>query len=305
MSLLQVSTEDAPSDRKAAAEALKKQREAKRKKEELLLKHKLEKSTESCIDALCHHDMCNSLACWSTEEDMVDEGVKKIKSKAAQLNAAKENVRMRVLGLGFSDLAHPWSKDGVVHSVDELCNHLKHTIGEEGRRTKLNKPPPMMPKRKDMLTLGAAAPDLAAVDKKQQDNTGSFEENAKRVREEREEAGAGDRCGLMQPEVNNKLIGQRLDVCFCCDLIDEEGSELRWCQRSTTEVSNGSNMNKTGRRSGKSKAGEAVMIRWDKNDLTGEPESESPQLLLASKWNPQKKHKERCWRMDVRVANGN
>ena len=160
---MQVSTEDAPSDRKAAAEALKKQREAKRKKEELLLKHKLEKATESCIDALCHRDMCNSLACWSMEEDMVDEGVKKIKSKAAQLNAAKENVRMRVLGLGFSDLAHPWSKDGVVHSVDELCNHLKHTIGEEGRRTMPNKPPPTMPKRKDMLTLGTAVLDLAAV----------------------------------------------------------------------------------------------------------------------------------------------
>jgi len=216
MSLLQVSTEEAPSDRKAAAEALKKQREAKRKKEELLLKHKLEKSTESCIDALCHHDMCNSLACWSTEEDMVDEGVKKIKSKAAQLNAAKENVRMRVLGLGFSDLAHPWSKDGVVHSVDELCNHLKHIIGEEGRRTMPNKPPPTMPKRKDMLTLGAAAPDLAAVDKKQQDNTGSFEENAKRVREEREEAGAGDRCGLMQPEAeaNNELMANGWTSAF-------------------------------------------------------------------------------------------
>ena len=110
---------------------------------------------------------------------------------------------------------------------------------------------------------------------------------------------------LSMPEVNNDLIGQRLDVCFRYDLIDEEGSEFRWCQGLVTEVLNGSNMNKTGRRSGKCKSGEAVMIRWDKNDSTGEPESESPQVLLASKWNPQKKHKEGCWRMDVRVANGN
>ena len=69
----------------------------------------MDRATESFIDAIYYHEMYNSEACWRVNRD-VDRGLKKLKSNTAKINALKENIRMRVLGLGWIDLSTPWSK---------------------------------------------------------------------------------------------------------------------------------------------------------------------------------------------------
>ena len=72
----------------------------------------MRKSNESYIDDLYYHDMYYQAACWKTSQS-VDCELKKLKSKSAKLVALKDNIHMRVIGLGWEDLATPWSKNGI------------------------------------------------------------------------------------------------------------------------------------------------------------------------------------------------
>ena len=51
--------------------------------------------------------------------------LKRLGSKSAKLRALKDNIKIRVLGLGWSDLGTPWSRNGRDLLVEELANHLK------------------------------------------------------------------------------------------------------------------------------------------------------------------------------------
>ena len=104
-SLMLVAREDRDKLRKFDASALEDQRAEKERKEELLKMRGLKKATESYIDSIYYHEMYHSAACWKTSA-AVDIELKKLKSKSRQLNALKENIRMRVIGLGLGVLQH-------------------------------------------------------------------------------------------------------------------------------------------------------------------------------------------------------
>ena len=125
--LLKVAKDDAPIAQKQDKAALQKQRAEKHRKDELLVEHGVNKASEDFIDALYYYEMYCSLACWKTVT-MVDCKLRKLKSKTAKLNALKENIRMRVLGLGWKDLSIPWSKQGNILTVNQLSTHLKIII---------------------------------------------------------------------------------------------------------------------------------------------------------------------------------
>ena len=61
----------------------------------------------------------------------VDREIKRLKSISAQHSALKEIIRIRVLGFGWSNFAHPWSKNGILYSPQELTIHLKSIIKVE------------------------------------------------------------------------------------------------------------------------------------------------------------------------------
>ena len=90
--------------------------------------------------------MFTSEACWMTAT-IVNSELKKIKSRSAKLSALKEQIRIRVLGLGWDDLATPWSKDGKILTPDELSLHLKMIIKEQKRRIIPAKSPAKSPAR--------------------------------------------------------------------------------------------------------------------------------------------------------------
>ena len=87
--------------------ALLKQRQEKQRKEELMHEKCMKKASESFIDALYYHEMFGSAACWMTVSS-VDRELRKLQSKSSKITALKDNIRIRVLGLGWIDLATPW-----------------------------------------------------------------------------------------------------------------------------------------------------------------------------------------------------
>ena len=133
ISLPYMTKEYAAKTRKYDNDALEAQRAEKRRKEELMKDNNKKKASESFIDALYYHEMYFSPACWKTE-NIVNRELQKFKSKSAKLYALKENIRIRVIGLGWSDFSITWSKDGKEKSILCLANHLKKVISQTRRK---------------------------------------------------------------------------------------------------------------------------------------------------------------------------
>ena len=93
----------------------------------------------------------------------MDRELKRLNSKSAKLDGLKENIRMRVLGLGWTDLHTAWSKNGKEYMVNELSNHLKKIISHQRTREIPNKPPLELPERKQLPTLGEKLPHCHAL----------------------------------------------------------------------------------------------------------------------------------------------
>ena len=105
------------------------------------------------------------------------------------MEALKENIQMRVIGLGWKQFAITWSHKGAKRSVDELATHLKMIIREEKRLTPPKDPALEMPKRLELPILGTASQQriesnaTAAIDEKE------VRERAAELRMQREARG--------------------------------------------------------------------------------------------------------------------
>ena len=66
----------------------------------------------------------------------------------------KEQIRIRVIGFGWKDLHHPWSRDGRDYSPEELLTHLVDTIiPEQSSRGIPDMPTMDLPSRKETKQL--------------------------------------------------------------------------------------------------------------------------------------------------------
>ena len=300
-SLIIMALEYSPETKKVDQILLSKQRAAKRQKEKLAHEHGLQMASEKYIDALYYYDKYGSPACWMNVKD-VDREIKKLKSVSAKLSALKENIRIRVIGFGWSNFAHPWSKNGIAYSPQELGVHLKSIIKAEKKCIIPNRPPTQLPQRKNLPQLGTQTSDVKELDALQQETSIDFDQNARKVRLDRESRGHGDRYSELQPttmpEIVNNFIGTRLDVCFKF-VLECGGEELSWCQGTVVDISNGNNMLYPNARSRCYKKGEAVEVLWDAIDGISD-KYKSIQKLQKTKWN---KQCEGAWRLDVNVNN--
>jgi hypothetical protein len=76
---------------------------------------------------------------------------KNLTSATAKLNATKEQIRTRVLGFGWKDLHHPWSKNGVAYTPQQLFDYLVDVIlPQERKRETPEKPERNLSSRKDL-----------------------------------------------------------------------------------------------------------------------------------------------------------
>ena len=158
--LLTVAIEDAPVTISTNRDDLDRQREAKRKKEEMIEKKSLDKAKEDLVEASYYWEMFHSEVCWKGNLSIVSKMLGRLKSESAKLEALKENIRMRVIGLGWKQFAITWSYKGAKRSVSKLAAHLKMIIREEKKLTPPKDPALVMPKRIELPILGTATRQL-------------------------------------------------------------------------------------------------------------------------------------------------
>ncbi len=153
--LLTVAIEDAPERISVNRDDLDKQREAKRKKEEMIRKKSLEKAKEDLVEASYYWEMYHSDICWKGKQSIVGKMLGRLKLESAKIEALKENIRMRVIGLGWKQFAITWSHRGTKQSVEELAAaHLRMIVREEKKLTPPEDSALEMPKCLELPILG-------------------------------------------------------------------------------------------------------------------------------------------------------
>ena len=293
-SLLQTALELSSEVRQLERDALKKQQETKRLKKETLLKNRLEAATKDYVDKLHYRGIFDSAACWKTCKQ-VDAEPRKIKSVSGKKEALKDQIRMRVLGLGWEDCHHAWSHGGTDYTPKELADHPKDGIIKKHKgHTIPTKPPVNLPTRKDLPILGSLSPDIIRLDTEKAKEEIELMEAAEKLMKEFEETGFGDRIADMQqkfaPKVDATLVGKKLEVLGKY-FIDGEW-EFVWAKGKVVGLPEPTAAKK---RSGKGKkkssatikANDFVIIEWGDNYCCkGKPKA-TKQKLAVSKWNKQ------------------
>ena len=142
-------------------------------------------------------------------------------------------IEMRVCGLGWSDLATTWQKQGesLAASVGRLKGHLKDVLIEEAVRTRrgelvwspdgvLLKPEEAaLPdfKAKTLKQLGTRTHDAGELAARALCSPEQVAAASRRERERREEAGFTDAVQVSQPKaptMTNSLVGARVEICW-------------------------------------------------------------------------------------------
>ena len=120
-----------------------------------------------------------------------------------------------MVGFGWKDLYHPWSKGGTDYSPEFLRDYLINTIlPEQDKRRIPEQPPVHLPSRGRRQQLGTRTADVDTLDKRSAGQENTFRQGRKRMRDELENAGTVDRCEKMQPPrptVIGPVIDTRID----------------------------------------------------------------------------------------------
>jgi len=278
-SLVQYAVSIPPEVCKEARDALDMQAKSKQQKKEALRKKKLVAAQVQYANALTYIDMYHSPACW---RDIGEARKKygKLRSETAKREACKEQIRIRVLGFGWSDLHHAWSEGGVDFSADKLFNHLTTKCFEAQQTRQIpTKPKVNLPSRGERQQLGTRSLDVDRLDKLCDADKKKIEKEGEQLREMMEEEGKIDRHKKLQggmPDIDETLINFRIEQLW--EFIENDSSAvLQWCKGTIVGV----------------KKDNKVHIKWDKESLRdGDPEI-TQEKLLVTKWN---KHDVRGWR---------
>ena len=281
-SLLTYALSVAPTVRKEEKEALENQHEAKKQKQKILLEKQMLACKQEYADALTYIEMAHSPAFWSTKT-MAKNQFKNPTSVSAKLNAVKEQIRIRVLGFGWKDLHHPWSKDGVAYTSQQLLDYLVDVILPEERKRGIPAKPQMnLPSRKNLPQLGGKTADVDALEMQYEIQKDKAVEEAIKLREELEEQGMTDRHEKLQPprpDVDEKLVDVEIEMLFSYDEPDGTSSNM-WCQGMVVGV----------------KKDNKVHIKWDGSTLREGDIAITEETLLKSKYN---KHVLGGWRYSL------
>jgi hypothetical protein len=130
--LLTVAIDDAPQTVSINRDALDNQRDAKRKKEEMIEKKSLEKAQESLVEASYYWDMCFSDVCWKGKQSIVGKILALLKSELAKLEAQKEKDPNASAWIGMEAICNYV----VARRCEEICGRAGYTfeIDYQGRK---------------------------------------------------------------------------------------------------------------------------------------------------------------------------
>ncbi len=281
-SLLTYAIYSAPAVRKEEKVQLNAQREEKLKKKELMRQKKLLACQKEYGEKLMYIDMANSPAFWNSKT-MANKEYKKLQSNTAKLNAVKLQIRIHVIGFGWKDLHHPWSKEGRAYTADELFKYLTDTLIPEQKRRGIPKSPEMdLPSRKFTPQLGTRTADVDRLDERYENVKEKAIEEAVAMRNQLEDEGIIDRHEKLQParpEVDEDLVGAEIEILYCYDEPDGSTTKM-WCQGEVVAV----------------RTRNRVHIQWDTSTLRDGDESITEETLLKTKYN---KHVIGGWRYSI------
>ncbi len=184
--------QQASSERKRFDDALKSQKEARRKKEEIALQKKLDNTQEEYIIAIYFFEQYHSQWAWMTVKEAT-EIYSRLPNEAQQLKAVKEQILICYLGLGWNEAHHPWSSGGTTYSSEHLFNHLIQKVIPLAMECKVPKEPPLtLPAPPNLPQLGEKSVIAETLHVGQFQNVVQFKERVYSIRDEREKEGRGD-----------------------------------------------------------------------------------------------------------------
>mmetsp|Transcript_26186 Transcript_26186/g.44648 ORF Transcript_26186/g.44648 Transcript_26186/m.44648 type:complete len:365 (-) Transcript_26186:8-1102(-) len=284
-SLLLFALSVAPAVRQAEKKALDKQRLVKKEKQDMLRKRKLIAVQTEYANALTYIDMFHSPAGWKTRKEARTK-FNALGSKTAKLDAVKEQIRIRVIGFGWKDLHHPWSKDGYEYTSEELLEYLLTKLIPEQAKSKRGipaKPTMTLPSRKQTMQLGTKTLDVVDLDAAYKEDKEQAIEEAIGLRDRLENDGKSDRYEKCQPpkpkKIDSSLEGAKIEQLWI--LTEPDGTKVRqWYQGKVVAV----------------KKRSKVRIKWNSECLRDGDLEITEERFLISKFN---KHVEEGWRFNV------
>jgi hypothetical protein len=183
-------------------------------------------------------EMAKSPAFWESVAK-AKAAYKKLESNTARLNAVKEQIRIYIIGFGWKDLHHPWSKEGRAYTADELFKYLVQTLIPEISHRGIPDSPTMdLPSRKLTPQLGTRTADLDELDQLHETRKQEAIEEAVAMRDQMEDDGIIDRHERLQParpEVDEDLIDAEIEILY--SYTEPDGSTKNmWCQGKVVVV---------------------------------------------------------------------
>ena len=258
------------------------QREEKNVKQQLLRQKKMLACQKEYGEKLTFIEMANSPAFWNSKA-VANREYNKLESHTAKLNAVKNQIRIHVIGFGWKDLHHPWSKNGKVYTADELFKYLVNTLVPEQSIRGIPEVPTMdLPSRKVTPQLGQRTVDVEMLDERYEEERQRAVDEAVTMRDELENDGVIDKYEKLQPtrpDMDANLIGVELEILYSYD--EPDGSQKKmWCQGVVVAIRTRSR----------------VHIKWDTSTLRDGDEPVTEETLQKSKYN---KHVIGGWRYSI------
>mmetsp|Transcript_3583 Transcript_3583/g.11053 ORF Transcript_3583/g.11053 Transcript_3583/m.11053 type:complete len:311 (-) Transcript_3583:70-1002(-) len=224
-----------------------------------------------------------------------------------QLDWLREQLEMRVIGLGFVHFKLQWSSssDATVGTVASLSEMLKEMLTEENQRRRTGNLPrraavPVM-KRKTFKELGTPMVQAASTSMTTKDlDPEQLLKLAERKREELEIEGeldiTSDRQPAKPPKLNDEFVGAEIEINWRYWTLDEKTGKrkamLIWCAGEVVQIANGTSDKESPRCQKILQAG-AVRIRWPADADFEEEETFSWSVLTEGNWN---RNKHMGWR---------
>lgn len=129
--------------------------------------------------------MYNSPACWKGSKRVVKKNLRKLSSKAAKLDALKENIKMRVIGFGLEEYCITWSQNKKQRSADELAAHLEWIIVHEKRKDMSGPPHIILPEWRNDSRVGTISSEVIELDEKFENECNQIRGEVERLRKTR------------------------------------------------------------------------------------------------------------------------
>ena len=133
----------------------------------------------------------------------MDWMLKRLTSVAAKQRFMRDNIEMRVEGLGVmfaEDFSITWSVKSKQRQVKDLANHLKKIMKAEVKMDKPSKPQVTLPTRRATTIIGTLTDEVKVVNAQYFAEVSKFEEDTERLRQEMEAKGEGSMHAMLQPD---------------------------------------------------------------------------------------------------------